>query len=221
MPILRMQCTWQQDSGNPTDGITITPHFKDVNVPFTQTDIQNLTNDLATALDVWTGLKSQLTVKAYDAQHLPPNYPLATSIKRSGTVPAATVNRDVAVCLSYYATNNRPRSRGRLYIPVSVMAVSPSGAFVPNSTQTTVSNLVPIFTGLGGIDVDWVVFSRRDNTSRPITNWFIDNSWDTQRRRGTKPTGRMVGTTTEGDLPNLVSMIAGVPSDELEADAAA
>jgi hypothetical protein len=35
-----------------------------------------------------------------------------------------------------------------------------------------------------------------DGVGRPVTNWWVDNNWDSQRRRGTKPTARLEGTTT-------------------------
>jgi hypothetical protein len=63
---------------------------------------------------------------------------------------------------------------------------------------------VPILTALGGLDVDWVVYSRVDNRSSPVTDWFVDNSWDTQRRRGPRATSRITGTTSEASAPNLV-----------------
>jgi len=216
MAVLRMECAWQIDSNAPTDRLIITPHFKDVNIPFTDTDTQNLCNDLATGLDNWAVTKTQLTVKAYDAQAPKPNYPKATAIKNSGTILTASSNRDLALCLSFYGTVNHPRTRGRLYIPACIPAIAATTAFAQTAAITKVAALVPLFTGLGGIDVDWVVFSRADNTSHPITNWFIDNSWDTQRRRGPRATTRTVGTTTEDQAPNVLSLVAGVPASDLD-----
>lgn len=38
----------------------------------------------------------------------------------------------------------------------------------------------------------WVVYSRVNNTGAPITNGWVDNAWDTQRRRGNAPSARAV-----------------------------
>jgi len=39
-------------------------------------------------------------------------------------------------------------------------------------------------------DWTWVVYSTVDNAMYPVDNGWVDNSWDTQRRRGVKPTAR-------------------------------
>jgi hypothetical protein len=206
MTILRAQCTFQVDSANPTDGLTITPHFKVVNLPGLSNNIQGLADDLATALMTWQTINTQLTVKMYDAQHAKPNYPLATTVKAGSGINPASNNRDVALCLSYYATTNRPRRRGRIYTPCCVCGITPSSANATSTHMNKAAALVPIFTGLGGLDVDWVLFSRADNASYPVTNWYVDNAWDTQRSRGGKGTARVTGTTTEGNAPNLVAL---------------
>jgi hypothetical protein len=185
-----------------------------VNIPFTDTDIQNLANDLALALDNWGVLNTQLTVKMYDAQKAPPSYPLATAVKTQGTIAAATINRDLALCLSFYAGINAPRYRGRLYIPVCMLGSGSTGAFAATTTMNKVMELGPIFAGLGGIDVDWVVFSRADNVTRPVTNYHVDNAWDTMRSRGPRASSRVSATTTEDQPPNLVSLIPGGPPPE-------
>jgi hypothetical protein len=203
MTVIRAQCAFQVDSADPSDVLMINPHFKIVNLPGLSNDVQGLADDLSTALNTWDILATQVTVKMYDAQHAPPNYPLATSVKRQGQIVATNINRDIAVCLSYYAGVNRPRYRGRLYVPCALRNIVPSGAFVSTASMNNVATLVPILTGLGGLDVDWVVYSRVDNTSRPVTDWFVDNSWDTQRRRGPRPTSRISGTTSEAGVPNV------------------
>jgi hypothetical protein len=50
---------------------------------------------------------------------------------------------------------------------------------------------------LGGVDVDWVVFSRTDGQARPVTNFWVDNEWDTVRARGLRSDTRILGTTSE------------------------
>jgi len=210
MAVYRFQCAWQVDSTAPTDQLIINPHFKDVNLgPLDADDVHGLCQDLATGLDTWANLHNQLTVTAYQADHAPPNYPIATAQVRTGIVGPAPANRDLALCLSYYADVNRPRHRGRLYIPCCVCAINGNAAFATAANMTKVSDLVPILTGLGGVDVDWVVWSPTDNQSRPVSHWFIDNAWDTQRRRGARATTRQQGTVSEDSVPNFVPLVAG------------
>jgi hypothetical protein len=183
------------DGTDPGDAMLITPHFSTVNPAI---DAENLVDDLLAAWQGWLPSQyrtTQIGVKLYDAQK--PNYPVAEKLVNPDVSVASAVNRDVAVCLSFYAQHNRPRLRGRLYIPVAVTGAAVTGPHVSATIQTKVGELVPIFTGLGGIDIDWCVFSRKDNVGRSVTDWWIDNSWDTQRRRGIKATGRVKGTTSE------------------------
>jgi hypothetical protein len=202
--IARLSISWQIDDMAATDVANINPHFHVAGGPvFAPADWQQLTDDLGAALDTWSQLHNQITVKAYDAEGAPPHYPLATTVKRAGVAGASNVNRDLALCLSYYADVNQPRKRGRLYIPCFICGVSGAAAFASAANMNTIAGLVPIFTGLGGINVDWVVWSRVDHVARPVTNWYVDNNWDTQRRRGPKPTARQSGTTTEAALPNF------------------
>lgn len=215
MTVIRAQCSWQIDSANPTDVLVITPHFNTTNVAILEPlDAQQLADDLAAALDTYVSLHTQLTVKLYDAKKVPPSYPLATKTVRAGTIASSPSNRDIALCLSYYAGVNRPRYRGRLYIPLPLVAVSGSANTATPANLTRIGDIVPVFTGLGGVNVDWVVFSRRDNTARPISNWYVDNSWDSQRRRGGRATSRLTGTTTEDTPPNLVALQAPAPADD-------
>jgi hypothetical protein len=65
-----------------------------------------------------------------------------------------------------------------------------------SAVRNRVAELVPILAGLGGLDVDWVVYSRVTDTARKVTNWWVDDAWDIQRRRGLRPTTRTEGTTS-------------------------
>jgi hypothetical protein len=41
---------------------------------------------------------------------------------------------------------------------------------------------------------DWVVYSPTDDAYHEVANGWVDNAWDTQRRRGYKPTSRTTFT---------------------------
>lgn len=220
MTVLRAECAWWADSPNPADVMIITPHFQTTTPGvILGTDAEALASDLADALNTWSNLTAELHVKMYDAQHAAPNYPLAEEVRRQGSHPSAAVNRDLAACLSFFAGTNRPRRRGRLYVPCAIKALAAGAAQLTAANMNTIATLVPILTGLGGVDVDWVVYSRVDNQAHAVTDWFVDNQWDTQRRRGLRASTRLVGTTSEGDLPNLVSLVPGVEpagADQIE-----
>lgn len=201
MPVYRLQCSFQADTTFIRDAFVITPHFR-IAVPGTP-DPDSLCEDLAAALSTWQSatLSRQVTVKAYDAQGTPPVFPVGEAVRNVGAAAVSTTPRELALCLSFYSERNRPRQRGRLYIPFTMLTSGSPGVRPTSTHRDKVAALVPIFTGLGGIDVDWSIYSRVDDTSRPVTNWYVDDEWDIIRSRGMKPTVRTEGTTTEATGP--------------------
>jgi len=189
-----MQCAWQLDTSFPRDALVITPHFNDQGVG---SDPEGLANDLADALNGWEPGSVPLKIKVYDAQGTVPVYPVAEVTRNGPAVPLAGANREVAVCLSFYAGSNRPRHRGRLYIPAPVAGMALTGSRPSAGVQQKAADLVPLFADLGGADVDWCVYSRLDDTARSVSHWWVDNAWDVQRRRGLQPTARLEGDVGE------------------------
>lgn len=120
------------------------------------------------------------------------------------TDPLYSTPLEVALCLSYYATPisgvNQASRRGRLYIGPFGDLLSISGsptAFTAPSTATITAfttaahNLKTSTTADSWI---WVVYSRKLNSSAAIVGGWVDNAWDTQRRRGNAPTVRSLWT---------------------------
>jgi hypothetical protein len=195
MPVVKMQVQAYADGTDPASAIVITPHF---NVLNPAPDYQKLCDDLAVAMDDYYIGTRAIWVKAYDAQGAKPNYPKAEKIINMGQAPASGSIREVALCLSFYAEHNRPRRRGRLYMPVTLCIAG--GVGTPRPSQPTIDKIasfVTVLTALGGVDVDWCVYSKLDNQARKVTNWWIDNAWDIQRSRGLEPTARTEGVTGE------------------------
>lgn len=197
MPVWKLQTAFALDSTLSRDLMLITPHFDDHGAT---TDPQGLCDDLAAALASWAIRATQVTVKAYDAEGTKPVYPAGEAVQHLGSSPASQCPREVALCLSFFSGHNAPRWRGRLYIPFPVLmaqdGVAPAGR--PTSTaRASVGALAPIFQDLGGPDVDWSVYSKKDGVARPVTNWWVDDEFDTVRSRGQRATMRLTGTTSE------------------------
>jgi len=196
MPIWRLNVEAFGDSVLPRDAMTITPHFNDGG---TSSDPQQLCDDLADAMVAYYEGTRQIEVTAYDAQGTVPVVPQGYAIRDVGQAPASTMPREIAVCLSFFSEFNRPRLRGRLYLPMVCIATSALIAGRPaEPLRTKVGELAPILQDLGGIDVDWVVYSRVDDEARAVTDWWVDDEWDTIRSRGLRATARTTGTTSEG-----------------------
>jgi hypothetical protein len=187
--------TWL-DSSEPTDALQITPVFHHKTI---SPDLGQMANDLLDGWDTYLGADvrgTQQRCTIYDVQGARPNYPKEQVQRFTDTVRASTQNRDIAVCLSFYADDNRPRQRGRLYIPLCLTGMSPAGPNVSASIRTKIGALVPLLEGLGGPDWDWGVWSTVGLSFKKATHWWVDDAWDTQRRRGKRATARTLGTTS-------------------------
>jgi hypothetical protein len=209
MPVLRLQVSMGADTAFPRDRFVITPHFNVgfdllADVPGGAPDVNALCNDLAHGLSdrLYPNGQREIEVKGYNAQGPAPHRPLGRAIVAEGQFPESPMLREAALCLSFYAGINTPRRRGRLYFPLATIG---GGASIPirppaglRDGMATYANL---FQNLGGTNVDWCVYSRRENAAHSVTNWWVDDEWDIQRRRGLRPTTRSTGTTSEAGLP--------------------
>lgn len=90
------------------------------------------------------------------------------------------------------------RRRGRIYLgPLSLTAVSASSSSAFSFINTTFRNQVAAAAEthlLPGTEADgqWVVWSPTGLTTTPVVDGWVDNAVDTQRRRGSRYTGRQV-----------------------------
>jgi hypothetical protein len=175
------------DTTLPKDQVTITPHYFG-------TDPQALAAALDANLEAYTATAGKpRTIKVYDAQHAPPSYPLAT-VTKTGTAPSTGLPREVAICLSYYTTYNRPRFRGRLYLPAvwftSVLQLRPTGAIM-TAVLGFGTNVLAKSLPQGH---NWVVYSPTEKVSKGgVSDMWVDDEWDTVRSRGLAATTRQTG----------------------------
>lgn len=118
----------------------------------------------------------------------------------AGAGPGESLPFEVSVCLSYQGNASgvlARRQRGRIYI----------GPLAPlNSVITFLDDQPPLVAGtftfdlalaataygnaLAAADITWGVYSRVDEELYPIVAGFVDNEFDTQRRRQVKATSR-------------------------------
>ena len=181
--IFRAAITFPVDGVLPADNFSITPHyFGD--------DPQGLADKLKTNLSAFgqIGATKPFKIRIYNAQAAPPSYPLAIA-EQTGTPPTSTAPRELALCLSYFSTWNRPRYRGRLYIPQlflsGTIGARPSGVQITSALDWR----TPLTAGLPAAH-NMVVFSRRNNQSYGVSDFWVDDEWDIVRSRGRKGTTR-------------------------------
>jgi hypothetical protein len=165
-----------------------------------------LTSHLSNLLSV-AALKNE--IRLYDINAPAASPPLRTRFWTLATTASSPLPAEVALCLSFKAPaavgQNPKRQRGRVYIgPIS------TGSLNTASTGGDARPSVPCQTAI--IDAGnrlmtdtghaWSVWSRRDATATnpngtlvPITDLWVDNAWDTQRRRGARPSTRITRTS--------------------------
>jgi hypothetical protein len=184
MATYRASMAFPYDSSLPKDVISINPHFNG-------SDPDALAAALKANLIAYNPVADKpFTIKIYDAAKAPPSYPLAIA-QQLGTPPASQNPREIALCLSYYTTYNRPRYRGRLFLPSSwfgtLSMVRPTTAIqdaVLNFATVVLKPAMPAQT-------NWVVWSTTEKKSMGgVTDVWCDDEWDTMRSRGLAPTSR-------------------------------
>ena len=188
MATYRVAISFPYDSALPADVFTINPHFNG-------SDPDALAAAIATNLEAHqVGATHPWTIKVYDASKLPPSYPLATR-SQTGTPPNSGVPREIALCLSYYTTYNRPRYRGRLFLPATWFTATVDKRPSDPLLQNVLDFGTQIFNTGMPAQTNWVVWSRVENKAMGgVTNLWCDDEWDTVRSRGMKPTKRLTAT---------------------------
>jgi hypothetical protein len=188
MTIIRAQVAWGADLPDIRHRFVITPHFNhQAGLALGSPDWQSLCDDLATSMAAYSTQQRETTVKLYDAQQAAPAYPQASKTLNLGDYPASTSPRELALCLSYKAGDG-PRRRGRLYVPFNLTGSTTVGKRPVFAHMEKVAALAPLLRALGGANVQWGVWSRRDSAFYPAQTAYVDDEWDIMRSRGLEPT---------------------------------
>lgn len=105
----------------------------------------------------------------------------------------ALAPRHVACCISFYANRNLPSYRGRVFL--GPFLLGQVGETVPNSLRLQIIDLAQRLqqTNAAGSSVTMThqVYSEKMKLAHPVTNYWVNDVWDTQRRRLSKETLRV------------------------------
>lgn len=175
------------------EGATALPEDRYINVLYfaddnTVADRQRISDGIADAYSAHLLTKYSNDVKSAVIKVYPPGLnpggpELETPYPLGGV--GSPSPQEVAICLSYYATFNQPRTRGRIYLgPLSSSQMS---SRPPLALMTSVIAFGEALAALGG----WLQRSVTPvQDYKPITNIWVDDAWDTMRSRGLAPTTR-------------------------------
>jgi hypothetical protein len=145
---------------------------------------------------------SLLKIKWYDRGDAAPRLPFytATGLGLSDAAGSPLPN-EVALVLSFHAAfeSGHPpaRYRGRVYMPfIDASEVNQRhGSGAPSSTLTgalKTAGQTLLSSTVGYTGIRWGVRSDMDDVTRPVVGGWVDDEFDTQRRRGTRPLSRFL-----------------------------
>lgn len=141
-----------------------------------------------------------LEVVSYDFADSPPRAPV---LRTTGTLAGVSINglpREVALCMSFQGTRlsgvPQARRRGRVYIPFLIETANDGDG---RPTSGLISSIVAGGAGLllasdTAATWNWVIYSSVAPGWTAVTDGWVDNEWDTQRRRGRVATSRTTFT---------------------------
>lgn len=140
------------------------------------------------------------TMKAYDLSDPKPRAPQWEETRTLVELPnAAGLPDEVALVMSYHASPlsgvSAARRRGRVYLGGLASAANvvgrPATAF---RTIVAAAGRDLIQASNASTSWDWVQYSPTANAANTVVGGWVDDSWDTQRRRGRQATSRVVFT---------------------------
>lgn len=141
----------------------------------------------------WGWSSCKLTVNAYDRADPKPRPEKGHSLYVPGSWLTSTAQaRQVALCVSFYAQRNLPRQRGRVYLfPGNNAGASERpGTAVMNAAMQT---LLDLSAATLALTPSWTheVWSQKAGQTFGVDNYWVNDVWDTQRRRAPKETVRV------------------------------
>lgn len=218
--LCRAQVTIPRDTGIAEDNVVNTFYFdcNDTGIgtahSINNTTILSMLTTFYNAIDQYLSpvVGPSATVKLYDMRDATPRVPTGTGTIALTPGAGSGLPEEVALCLSFsgdiQSGDNPRRLRGRVYLgPLdSGNGIITNGAYRPASSMLTAianaaSAMAATHQNSQNEDVNWAIYSRAldnegslDDAFNDVTNGWVDNSYDTQRRRGPKPSAKTLWT---------------------------
>lgn len=208
MPDIDAQVIIQGVSNLPRDRFINTLHFSEAAPVSWDTFADGLGPDL---VGVWAGFSASgpefhiypsqvcnraFEVRLYNPDDAPPRTPKIFTGTLATVAASTALPTEVALCLSYRTDKNAPSKRGRIYLgPFSIVSLATNNR-PTTATMNAILDLADDLSDLGAETVDWQLYSPKLDTRRRIEFAWVDNEFDTQRRRGIRSTARVQRAVT-------------------------
>lgn len=201
MPHFKAVATIKMTTGIPEDDAENVWHFQGLVDEDTYSDIEiALVNFYDTMRLEFSGKVAQTghDITIYNMADTPPRAPVFQNTFALTSAPSGGPQAsEVALCLSFQGVriSGEPQRnrRGRIYFgPLDTTVVDsdgrPASAFVTKLAGAGEGIIDDLATAAHG--TLWVVYSTVTGDLVPVTNGWVDNAFDIQRRRGLAPTSR-------------------------------
>lgn len=187
-----LQVVLKSSSGLPEDVFINTLHYE-VNAPDT---VEGTCDDIAAAYlavdQIIDSLVNGMTIKVYEPGANPGGPTFTKDYVFAGS--GSNGPTEVAICLSYATVDDpnasTPRRRGRIYVG----PIGPAGTNGNRVTPGIRANVLALGQGLASAgnasNTTWLMYSESDGVYTKIESIWVDDAYDTQRRRGLAPTLR-------------------------------
>lgn len=204
MSVYRITSTFPANTGLPEDSVTNTLHFDNTTGP-DYTNLVDIVDDFYQATPTgYTALRSympedlladEIQYAVYKLSDSIPRAPVHEETRSCTFGTNAPLPPEVALVLSFQSVKvsglKQASRRNRIYLgPFSTNTNAsgvPLGTMIDSIARSARDMLA---AANSSIDWEWITFSPTLNSSETVDNGWIDNAWDTQRRRGRSATGR-------------------------------
>jgi hypothetical protein len=198
--VMRAQITLRGASGLPRDNIVNTFHYTGTGAA-ARAAVNSAIDAFFDTVDVQLSalvLTTGHTVKHYDLDQAPPRIPVGSVYTFDfNTAPSSSrLPGEVAIVVSTRAAPesgiNPASLRNRFYLgPIAQAVVATTGLVVSTSADAIATAAQTMFNSINASgEAEAVVYSPTLDISRPIAVVWVNNEFDTQRRRGATETIR-------------------------------
>lgn len=200
MPHFKAQVTLAMASNIPEDNVVNTFHFESSDPAFMAATVPVALKDayqiIRPMLPV-TVKQNGHSIKVYSMAQPEPRVPIYDGTFNFTTAPSGDpMPPEVALCCSFQAArisgDDQRNRRGRVYLgPHRKNGLETDGRPHPDViSQAAAFGQFLLDASDGWANTKWVVYSPTNGTMANVVNGWVDNAWDTQRRRGIRPTAR-------------------------------
>lgn len=203
MASIRAQTRLHYSTGLPQDVATNVTHWI-TPTPLLEAHLDEIGARLIAAYHIFDDFISSAVsrvantseVVLYDLADVEPRVPIATYTFTLAAPTGIDLPAEVALVVSYHAAfvsgTPNARRRGRFYLgPISVAAGTGLGRPPTALINAAVDMAEALWTPIAEASVVWAQRSETSGELHPVATGWVDNAWDTQRRRGNTPSSRV------------------------------